>query len=185
VRTAFLAATVLAVGIGPSLEAQTVAAAPFRRGELTFFTRVANGPDFTGRVSVASAAFTGNELNRLIGHVEVRAREMRTGIGLRDSHLRGTLHVDSFPTIRFELVLIEAAAARGDSTSVVFEGNLTLHGVTRTIRVPGSVVLRPDGADVLAHFPLDMREYGIAPPVRLFARVQPVIEVGVSLSFGP
>ena len=74
---------------------------------------------------------------------------------------------------------------RGDTIPTVFQGHLTIHGVTRTVRIPGSVVLRPGGVDVVASLAIDMREYGIDPPTRFFGaiRVDPVTTVTASLSF--
>jgi polyisoprenoid-binding protein YceI len=180
----FVAAAVLAAGIAGPIAAQDVTALPLRSGEITFFTRVANAPDFTGRVPVAAAGFRGNHLTNVSGFVELRAAEMRTGIGARDGHLRSTMDADSFPLIRFDLVGLDPRPPTGDTVAVTFQGHLTIHGVTKTIRVPGTVVVRPSGIEVVARFLLDMREYGIDPPVRLLARVQPVVEITARLSFG-
>jgi len=166
--------------------AQSLTPAPLRRGEVTFAIQATTVNDFVGRASVARAEFTGTDLTNVTGVVEVRVADVRTGIGLRDSHLRGAMRADSFPTIRFELVGVDPGAARGDTIPVTFQGHLTIHGVTKTIRVPGTVVLRAGGADVTATFPLDMREFGIRPPSRFLGavRVQPVTQVGVRLEFG-
>jgi polyisoprenoid-binding protein YceI len=142
--------------------------------------------DFVGRVGVARAEFGGTDLTNVTGVVEVRVAEMRTGIGLRDTHLRNAMRADSFPLIRFELVGLDPGAARGDTVAVTFQGHLNIHGVTRTIRVPGWVVARAVGAEVHTSFPLDMREYGIAPPTRFLGavRVDPVVGLTVHLVFG-
>ncbi len=166
------------------LLSQTITPLPLRHVEITFRTRVSNAPDFTGRVTAAAAEFRGGDLAMVQGHVEFRAADMLTGIGARDGHLRRTLNADSFPTIRFELVGVDPQPARGDTVPLTYQGHLTIHGVTRTMRVPGTVVLRPGSAEIRANFPLDMREFGVEPPVRLLARVQPVVEIVVNLVFG-
>ena len=163
---------------------QSIAPLPLRRVEITFRTRVSNGPDFTGRVNAATAEFRGGDLAVVQGLAEFRVADMLTGIGARDRHLRGTLKADSFPTIRFELVGVDPQPARGDTIPLTYQGHLTIHGVTRTVRVPGTVVLRPGSIDVRANFQMDMREFGVEPPVRLVARVQPVVEISVLLGFG-
>ncbi len=161
---------------------------PLRHGEVRFAMRASTVNDFTGTVAVAHAEFFGTDLANVRGIVELRVADMRTGIGLRDSHLRGAMHADSLPWIRFELVAVErsATAAGGDTVPVTFTGTLTLHGVTRPLQAPGWVVARPDGVEVEARFPVDMRDYGIRPPSRFLGavRVNPVTDVRVNLSFG-
>lgn len=169
--------------VAAPLAAQPIQPGPLQSGEITYFVRVSSAPDFTGRVAVTTAEFRGTDLLNVTGFAEVRVADMRTGIGARDSHLRGTLHADSLPLIRFDLVGVDPGVARGDTIALTFQGHLTLHGVQRTLRVPGHVVRTPAGTAIEARFSLDMREYGINPPVRLVARVQPVVEVTVRLSF--
>ncbi len=173
--------------LGGQAQAQTVTPAPLRRGEILFDIQATRVNDFTGRVPVARASFTGNELVNVTGVVEVRVADMRTGIGLRDSHLRDAMRADSFPTIRFELVGVDPGPARGDTIAVTFQGHLTIHGTTRTVRVPGAVVVRSTGALVTTAFPVDMREYGIRPPSRFLGTVvvRPVVGLRVQLEFGP
>lgn len=166
--------------------AQTVAPAPLRHGEVSFAMVATTVNDFVGRAPVARAEFSGTELASVTGVVEVRLAEMRTGIGLRDSHMRHAMQADSFPAIRFDLTSVAPGDARGDTISVTFHGNLTIRGVTKAVRVPGNVVPHPHGADVTASFPVDMREYGIVPPSRFFGavKVQPVTQITVRLEFG-
>jgi polyisoprenoid-binding protein YceI len=142
--------------------------------------------DFVGHVTVLRAEFEGTDLANVHGVVEVRVADMHTGIGLRDTHMRHALREESFPTIRFDLAGVDPGASRGDTIQAVFHGSLTIHGVTRSVRVPGSVVLRPGTVNVTASLPIDMREYGIEPPKRFFGaiRVDPVTTVTATLRFG-
>ncbi len=184
-NAALRAAMVAAALTAPApLLSQAITPLALRRVEITFRTRVSNGPDFTGRVSAATAEFRGTDLANVQGTVEFRVADMRTGIGARDSHLRGTLKADSFPTIRFELVGVDPRPADGDTIPLTYQGHLTIHGVTRAVRVPGTAALRPGAAEIQAAFPVDMREFGVEPPVRLIARVQPVVDIVVRMAFG-
>lgn len=170
-----------------SLWGQAVAPAPLRRAEVTFAMRATKVNDFVGRVDSVQAHFAGTDLSNVTGVVELRVRDMHTGIGLRDTHLRNAMRADSFPTIRFELVGVDPGTVSHDSLPTVFQGQLTIHGVTHTVRVPGTLVLRQGVVEVLASFPLDMREYGIDPPTRFLGavKVDPVTTIGVRLLFGP
>jgi polyisoprenoid-binding protein YceI len=170
-----------------SLQAQAVPQAGLREGEATFRISATIVNDFTGRAPVVRAGFQGSDLSEVRGFLEIRVADMRTGNNTRDRHMREAMHADSLPTIRFDLSHVEPGARSGDTVSVVFAGELTIHGVTRAVRVNGRVVLRPQGADVTTEpLPVDMRDYGITPPVRALGtlRVRPVTHVAARLSFG-
>ena len=168
------------------LYAQAIHPAALRTGEATFAMKATKVNDFTGRVVVTTASFAGSDLSNVTGAVEIRVDSMRTGIGLRDSHLRGAMQADRFPTITFQLVGVDPGQARGDTVPMTFQGPLTIHGVTQTIRVPGWVIVRPTGAQVYSSFPIDMREYGVDPPSRFLGavKVDPVTQVTIRLTFG-
>jgi polyisoprenoid-binding protein YceI len=168
--------------------AQAVPSAPLSRAEITFAMRATVVKDFMGRAPVARAEFSGSDLSSVTGVVELNVAEMRTGIRLRDAHMREAMHADSFPTIRFDLARVTPTGAGSDSILVTLDGNLTIHGVTRTVQVPAKVVIYPQGAAVTASFPVDMREYGIVPPTRSILlgtiRVEPVTWITARLHFG-
>jgi len=180
-----LAVLLALTGARPAV-AQGVTSAPLRTGEIAFAMRATKVNDFVGRVGVARAEFQGTDLANVTGVVEVRVAEMHTGIGLRDTHLRRAMRADSFPLIRFELVGLDIGETRGDTVAVTYQGHLTIHGVNRTLRVPGWVLVRQPGAEIHAAFPLDMREYGVNPPSRFLGavRVDPVVGLTVHLVFG-
>lgn len=185
-RAALLAAAIYSLGTSRAA-AQAVTPAPFAAGEVTFAMRATKVNDFVGHAAVARAEFQGTSVNGVTGFVEVRLTDMHTGIGLRDTHMRNAMRADSFPVIRFDLTGVQPGMPQGDSIPAVFEGRMTIHGVTRPVRIPGAVVVRGTQTEVMASFPLDMREYGIAPPSRFLGavKVHPVTTVGVNLRFGP
>lgn len=183
----FLAGAALLTAGAPSLvQAQALIPGPLRYAEIRFAMTATKVNDFVGRVDTVQAQFSGTSLANVTGTVEIRLRNMHTGIGLRDTHMRNAMRADSFPTIHFTLTGVEVGAASNDSVAVHFKGELTIHGVTRTIRVPGTVVVHGSAVEVATSFPLDMREYGIAPPTRFFGavKVDPIAGIGVRLAFG-
>ena len=183
-RAASTAALLGAVAVS-RVGAQAVTAAPLARGEVTFLAHSTFVGGINGRAPVARAEFTGDLLGAVHGQAEVSVAQMQTGNGSRDRHMREAMDAESFPTIRFDLAGVQPGSATGDSVGVTLEGRLTLHGVTKPVTAHGTVVLRPGGADVVATFSLDMRDYGIRPPVRaLVLRVAPDVVVTARLSFG-
>jgi polyisoprenoid-binding protein YceI len=179
VVAAFLSGATLAVAA-----AQPVTPAPLGRGEVTFVIHSTFVGRILGRAPVARAEFSGDQLGTVRGSAEVDVAQLATGNGTRDRHMREAMDADSYPTIRFDLVGVQPGAMTPDSTVIILEGRLSLRGVTKPVSAQGSVILRADGADVTASFALDMRDYGITPPVRaLVLRVAPDVVVTAHLSF--
>ncbi len=184
-RTARFAPAVIFL-LAATARAQVVTPAPLAAGEVTFAIRATKVNDFVGHAAVARSEFHGDQLAHVTGFAEVQLTEMHTGIGLRDTHMRRAMRADSFPVIRFELTGVQPGTAQGDSVPAVFDGRMTMHGVTRSVRVNGIVVIHGEETEIVASFPLDMRDYGIDPPSRFFGaiKVAPLTTVGVSLRFG-
>ena len=183
-RTIAAAAVAAALAAGP-VAAQTVVPGPLVSGEVTFLFHSTFVGRLVGRAPIERATFTGGALTAVRGAAEVSVARMETGNGARDRHMRETLQADSYPVIRFAVDSAVPGAASGDSTAIGLFGKLTLHGVTRSVRADGSVILKPGGTNVTAAFSLDMRDYGIKPPVRaLMLHVAPDVVVTARLSFG-
>lgn len=167
-------------------DGQTIPALPFADGAAAFHVRATIVRDFTGTVAASRAQYAGTDLASVQGFVEFQVAEMRTGVGLRDRHTRAAMAADSFPLIRFDLTGVEPARQGSDTVPAVFRGRLTIRGVTREVSAPGAVVLGHSGLEVTTTLSIDMRDYGITPPVRMLGalRVAPDIEVTVHLVFG-
>lgn len=183
----FLIAVCAALMVAPlAARGQALTVLPLRHGEISFAMSATKVNDFVGHVDTLHAEFQGTELAQASGFLELRVSDMHTGIGLRDSHMRHALREDKFPTIRFDLLRVDPGEARNDTIPAVFTGRLMIHGFTRTIQAPGTVIVRPEAVQVTASTPIDMRAYGIEPPSRFFGaiRVNPVTIVTVNLTFG-
>jgi polyisoprenoid-binding protein YceI len=84
----------------------------------------------------------GEDLASASARGSVKAASITTGEEQRDEHLRSAdfFNVEEFPEITFESTLVEAID--DESTNVV--GNLTMHGVTKDVRLKAVV----QGTDV-------------------------------------
>ncbi len=144
---------------------------------------------------------TANPSHALEGSFEVSATSLRTGVDLRDEHLRGESWFDAahHPTINLALTgtslaapLAPNAPARGTVT-----GRFTLHGVTRPVTVRTTVRRIPLGpehaglanigidADMLriqGEFDVALDDYGIRVPTILQLKVSNTIHVRVDLT---
>lgn len=133
-----------------------------------WFDAKATVADFQGRTTVATGS---------LDWVEVRWRDIDTKNATRNRHMLKTVDAERFPVIRFDLSDVRAGV---DSVA----GTLALHGVTRQVVWPVTVQYGADTVTVAADFPVDMRDYGIKPPVRfVIARMGAVVTVHVRLVF--
>jgi polyisoprenoid-binding protein YceI len=73
------------------------------------------------------------------------------------------LEVDRFPDILFESSRVTAGVSGGDRLSATVEGRLTLHGETRSVAIPASVVISGDILRASGEFNVSQSSFGIAP----------------------
>ncbi|MBI2882319.1 MAG: YceI family protein [Candidatus Methylomirabilis oxyfera] len=128
------------------------------------FTGVAG--QLSGRVRLLSAS----RANEAAACVEVEAKSITTGIGLRDRQMRKShLHTDRFPTILFTLSGVDQVEPKGDDRyTATLRGALTLHGVTVSLQVPAKGTLTKQRLVVEGMFPLRLSTFQIPIPALLF-----------------
>jgi polyisoprenoid-binding protein YceI len=80
------------------------------------------------------------------------------------------LKVGKFPEIRF--ILTGLADLRKDAgvVGVTLEGEIALHGVTKDLRIPATVILGDRGLEVKGKTTLKMSDYAIERPSFLFIK---------------
>jgi polyisoprenoid-binding protein YceI len=156
---------------------QAVPSAPLAHADIWFDAR-ATVADFQGRATTVTGELVGGAGPAgSRGWVEVRWADIDTQNGTRNGHMLKTVDAERFPVIRFDVT-----AVRPGIDSVA--GTLALHGVTKDVVWPVSVQAGGDTVSVAADFPVDMRDYGIKPPVRfVIARMGAVVTVHVRLVF--
>lgn len=95
------------------------------------------------------------------GIIEVDLASLKTGIGMRDSHMREQyLETDEFPKTVFEITrVIDASQNRLEDQKPVelkLEGNFSVHGVTRQITLPVTVTYMKESEATRARHPGDL-----------------------------
>ncbi|HEY9857177.1 MAG TPA: YceI family protein [Stenomitos sp.] len=111
------------------------------------------------------------------GVVTIDVSSFDTGISLRNEHMRGMIEADKYPTATFKLKALKAPklVANGAVDGTV-TGDLTFHGVTRTITAPVNLVYLPeqdknyrpgDWVSVSTNFKIKLTDYGIKLPAGL------------------
>ena len=67
--------------------------------------------------------------------------------------------VAKYPTAKFESTEIKPGGEKGASHTVT--GNLTLHGVTKSITFPATIAVTPDAITVESTFAINRKDFGI------------------------
>ena len=108
------------------------------------------------------------------GYINVRARidleaaSLKTGVGMRDGHLRGELDTEKFPTIT-----VEVDSTRQDTSNVHrVWARLIVRGNTHAFESSAKVHERGDTIVVSGQFPVRFTDLGMKPPVRLLGRMK-------------
>ena len=67
--------------------------------------------------------------------------------------------VAKFPQAKFESTAIKAGGDKGASHTIT--GNLTLHGVTKSVTFPATIAVAPDAITVDSTFAINRKDFGI------------------------
>ena len=118
--------------------------------------------------------------------VTVDLGSLKTGINVRDKHLREDLQTGQFPTAelrvkRDALKLPEPLS----ETSGEADGQLLLHGQTRPIHFSYRLKRTEAGTDVNGSFRIHLADFGIAPRAYLGITVKPDVDASVQLQVVP
>ncbi len=185
VASASAAASGLVAGADPSASADSGTAADgslagtwsISSGEAGYRVRerLANLPaesDAVGRTSAVTGALTldgsGTTVQATSGTISVDTTQIASDESRRDNRLRSEgLQTDLFPTASFKLtspVDIPAAALQGTATDVTLVGDLTLHGVTKSIKIPAQAQLVNGTISVAGSVAFPLADFDITAP---------------------
>jgi polyisoprenoid-binding protein YceI len=137
--------------------------------------RLANLPaesDAIGRTSDVTGSITvetnGNGARLTGGTLTVDTTTITSDESRRDNRLRSEgLQTDQFPTATFTVtqsVDVPAAALQGTATDITLTGDLTLHGVTKSVQIPAQAQLVGDTMQVAGSLTFPLSDFQISPP---------------------
>ena len=146
---------------------------------------------FTGKTTKVSGSLTFDMAKKTgSGTIMVDVASIQTGIPTRDEHMRSAqwLDAEKFPSIKFETKSVKSAG--GDKYRVT--GNLTLHGVTKTITINATVKYRAaspavksagfdgDVVQIATKFDIKLSDYGVTIPAPAQGKVSNEVTLGIS-----
>lgn len=128
--------------------------------------------DAVGRTSAVTGSITietsGTTTSLTAASVSVDTTSITSDKSQRDGRLRAEgLQTDSFPTATFKLtkaVEVPAAAMAGTATDITLTGDLTLHGVTKSVDIPAKVQLAGGTVEVAGSISFPLSDYSIVAP---------------------
>jgi polyisoprenoid-binding protein YceI len=157
----FIACSVLSWFNGLAQDQHPVPDGQLTSGTLSFDGHATVG-DFVGTTTTVTGKVIGApDLSGVRGWVEAPVQTLKTGNGKRDKDLNKSMESDKYPVLRFDLTRVTRTGGEGDGIGVTFHGNLTLHGVTREVDLPGTIRQSGSTARVGTNFPLNLKDYRI------------------------
>jgi polyisoprenoid-binding protein YceI len=128
--------------------------------------------DAVGRTDQVSGSITlttsGGTTTLTAATITVDTTSITSDKAQRDNRLRSQgLETDRFPTATFVLtapVEIPAAAMAGTATDVTLTGDLTLHGVTKSVQIPAQAQLVNGTIQVAGSTSFPLSDYSITAP---------------------
>ncbi len=137
--------------------------------------------DFAGTTSKVEGLIHVGDLDRLSDAqacIRIDAASLDTGNSTRDGIMRdGHLETARFPAIDFILKALDTVKRQAGIWEFTAMGTLSLHGVTREIRLPVRARQEGDAVLLAGELPLKMTDYRIRIPKFLFFTVEDQVVV--------
>jgi polyisoprenoid-binding protein YceI len=129
---------------------------------------------------VAGALEFDSEGGPVSGQIEIDARSLETGNGLRD----GALHEDVLESERYPRMTllperVEILRVDGREAEVRITGRIDIHGSEHPLVFPARVSVSGDRVEVTARFPVPYVEWGMRDPGNFLLHVDDVVNVQV------
>ena len=151
-------------------------------GETIKVTAVGRTPAVEGTMTISGTQVTAVDIT-------ADMTQLKSDKAPRDGQIKTRgIETDSFPTATFKLtqpITLPAAPEQGKEVDVTATGELTLHGVTKTVEIPlkaswnGDTIAVAGGADVA------FSDYAIEPPTNAIVSVDDNGEFELQLTFVP
>ncbi len=132
-----------------------------------------------------------------MGKVNVPINNIKTGIDLRDEHLRGEmwLNADKFPYAEFQLTGIKNPSSTtlndGQKVKATLVGKFSVHGITKDVEVPATLTYFKESEKTKAKAPgnllvantdfkINLTDYGVMIPDMVVGKVNDEVQINVN-----
>ena len=158
-------------------------------GQTSTHEAVARTGDVSGQLTITQA---GSSYALSSGTVTVRLSGLASidsvagyNVTNRDRIVQQSLDVGDFPSavLKLNAVTIPAGAESGQTVTFQVGGDLTIHGVTRTVTAAVQLRVVDGTPQVVASIQTDMTDFGVRPPTIGFTTVQSAVTIEAQLGF--
>ena len=141
---------------------------PFASGFLSAF---GHNPKFAVRDLTGTIHFDPEHVDKSTMHLVVRANSLSVADNISDKDRRdiesemreNVLEITKYPEIVFDVSNVTVNKADNGQVNVVLNGQLNLRGVTRSQKIPATLVLSEGMLRAFGEFSLRQTDYGIKP----------------------
>ncbi|HEX7665095.1 MAG TPA: YceI family protein [Polyangiaceae bacterium] len=114
---------------------------------------------FTGKIDAVGSDATKSKVA-----IDIDTTTLKTDPEKLQGHLKTAdfFDVEKFPKASFVSTEIKAGGDKGASNTVT--GNLTLHGVTKSISFPATIAITGDAVTASANFTINRKDFGLNYP---------------------
>jgi polyisoprenoid-binding protein YceI len=137
----------------------------------------------------ATLEASGDALAVTAASFEADLSQLESDEGRRDNRIRSIgLESDTYPTATFvltEALEVPAEALTGATVDVTLTGELTIHGVTKSVSIPAQARLNGDRIEVVGALTFPFSDFDMTPPdVAGFVQVEDdaTLELLISLA---
>ncbi|HNP16857.1 MAG TPA: YceI family protein [Fulvivirga sp.] len=90
---------------------------------------------------------------------------------------------EKYPKSVFKGKIFGLDASKNAKQNVTARGQLTIHGVTHTVDIPGAIMLRDGNLHLTSQFPIKIEDYKVKVPQLLWKNIAEVVQVTVDLNY--
>ncbi len=145
-------------------------------GSASFIALATGGLKIEGKTDKVTASETDGRLN-----VVVDLTTLKTGIDLRDEHMRKALETDRCPKATLVIERSKLTVpAEGEEKSGTADGQLTLHCQTKPVKVSYSAKGAGGMKSAQGSVPVNIKDFGIETPSYAGVGVKPDVKVNVT-----
>ncbi|MFZ2325079.1 MAG: YceI family protein [Ignavibacteriaceae bacterium] len=167
-------------------QAQFISDAPFEK-----INGLLSGLDATVMINTTDIT------QKPMGKVKVAIKDIKTGIDLRDEHLRSEMWLNAakYPYAEFQLTGIKNPSSKtlndGQKVKCTLVGKFSVHGITKDVEVPATLAYFKESQKTKAKVPgnllvanadfnIKLSDYGIKIPDMVVGKVNDEVQISVN-----
>lgn len=119
-------------------------------------------------------------------YFEVDLNALDTGIGLRNRHMRENyLETDQYPFAQYAGSIAQVSRTSDTSLAVSVSGDMTIHGVKRSVQATLSAGPNGQRYHIRGQFPVALPDYKIKIPKLMFMKISDTVQVKLDFYLMP